>query len=135
MIKLTLIQPRDITEADARWIVISCLRSYDGATGEDIVQAALQGAIGIHRISGDAEGIVILEPEIINKKPGLKIIGFAGKDVLRNFYAVHDAICVTAKACGGTFVSGFVGRGALAALYRKHTSAKQVATVFVENLS
>lgn len=135
MIKITLIQPRELTPEDIRWIVLSCLRSFDGATGEQIIQAALVGQVGIHRISGDAEGIVILEPQIMNGKPGLKIIGLAGKNMLRNFCRVHETICLTAKACGGTFVSGFVGRGALAALYKKHTAAKQVATVFVENLS
>lgn len=135
MIDIALIQPGDLTTADIRWIALSCLRSFDGATGDQIIYAAYDGQVGIHRISGDAEGIVILEPQIMNKKPGLKIIGLAGKDMLRNFCQVHEAICLTAKACGGTFVSGFVGRGALAALYKKHTVAKQVAVVFVENLS
>lgn len=135
MIKIELVQPRELTPEDIRWIVLSCLRSYDGSTGEQIIQAALIGQVGIHRISGDAEGIVILEPQVMANKPGLKIIGLAGRNMLRNFCQVHDVICLTTKACGGTFLSGFVGRGVLAALYKKHTAAKQVATVFVENLT
>lgn len=135
MIKVERVIAKDLTAEDIRWLVISCQASYDGATAVEIAEAARDGAVGIHRLSGDVEGIFVLEPQVLKGKPGLKIIGLAGRGLLRNFCAVHDKICTTAKACGGEFVSGFVGRGALAALYKKQTSAKMVATVFVEDLT
>lgn len=129
--KVELIFPQHLTSVDIRWLVISARKGWDGVQAQDLVDAAIAGTAGIYRLSGEVEGIFVLEP----KGDEVRIIGLAGRGFLKHFQEVHKIICDTAKGCGGRRVTGLVARGALATLYQEHTSAKVAAVVIAEDLT
>ena len=129
MIKLELIAPSDLTEADIRWLFHGCKEAVDGASAVDQVKAAVAGTSGIYRISGNAQGIVVLS----KNGEGQTITCLAGKGLFREFHNVHEAILVAAAAGGAKFVDGYVTRTGLALMYKKRTRAK-VAEYFKEEI-
>jgi len=129
MIELKLVHPKDLTDDDIAWLATGCKGSFDGTTPLGIVHLALEGEAGIHRITGDAEGVVVLEPH----GKTFTITALAGRNVLRHFGAVHDAILATAKKAGAEKVNGFVTRAGLSALYKKRTNARLVP-MFIEDI-
>ena len=133
-VQLELVEVPDLTETDLRWLIKGCQGSYDNNDPMLQVEAAKVGEAGIHRITGDAEGIVVLNhgPNFYRDHT-LTITALAGKNMLCNFDAVHKAILATAAAAGATRVSGYVTRAGLAALYQRRTKAKLVQ-MFVEDV-
>lgn len=130
MIKMELVQPENLTEADIVWLFKGSVCAHDDATATDQVKAALNGNAGIFRISGDAQGIVVLQP---GDNKTTTITCLAGQGFVKHFKDVHKAILATAAAAGATRVNGYATRAGLQALYLKHTRAKMVP-MFVEGI-
>lgn len=132
MIQLEYVQPENLTDEDIRWLIEGSKGSFDDVTALDQVHAAQDGRAGIHRIKGDAVGIVVLSPTEQNKT--LTITCLAGRGLIKEFSAVHDAILATAAAAGASRVNGYVMRAGLAALYKRRTKARMVP-MFVEDVT
>jgi hypothetical protein len=131
MISMTLVPPEELTDSDIRWLVKGCEGSHDGCTPLQQVDAALTGWAAIFRISGDAEGIVVMDYG--RDRKNAVITALAGKGLLRHFDAVHKQILATAAAAGASKVSGYVTRVGLATLYKERTKAKMVP-MFIEDV-
>lgn len=134
-VKLELIQPQDLTDADIRWLAKGCQGSHDNNDPLKQVEAALNGDAGIHRITGDAEGIIVLNsgPDFW-KHHTLTITAIAGKNMICNFNAVCDAVRATAAASGAVRLNGYVTRAGLTALYKRRAKMKMVQMFYEDVL-
>lgn len=127
--RVELLNPRDLTADDIRWLAKGCADSIDEIQASDQVDSALAGKSGIYRVSGEAEGIFVLT----HMGSRMEITAMAGKGFIKFFEQVHEAILVSAAACGARQVSGFTKRQGLAKLYKTKTQA-QFAEYFVEDI-
>lgn len=134
MILCEFILPEELDDLDIRWLVLSGLASFDGVSALDIVKAAKAGTVAMYRVVGDAEGIFALENVDVKGKKYARIVALGGKGFVKHFQEVHQLILDTAKLIGNSAVMGFVQNPTLARLYTERTKAKQVASVFVEEI-
>lgn len=130
--KVELLSPETMDRLDAWHLARSALKAWRPVNPLEILARAREGHVGIYRLSDDdgLRGIFVLEPD----GDRAEILAIAGKKFLQHFSEVHKIICDTAKGCGCSRVSGTVARPSLQRLYAKHTAAKTVAHIIVEDL-
>lgn len=134
MITLERIGVQDLTVDDIQQIVKSCLRGFDGVTALEMIRAAREGHVGIHRITGSAKGIVIFERTMFDQKPGIKILGIAGKGLIGHMEELNEQVRIAAKACGAEFIWGIVSSTGLGRVYQRRANARKVAEIYIEDL-
>lgn len=96
----------------------------------ELVERALKGQHEVFRITGDAEGVIVVAAD--GEK--LSVEGFAGKGIVRHFDEFYKQVRLLAALKGLSVLSGYVRREGIAELYRKHTGAKPIVTLWEERL-
>jgi len=124
---LPLSQMSSLEENDVKWLVIAGEKLVSPL---EWVQKALAGECAIHRISGEAEGIIVLA------KIGdeLHVEGFAGKGLIKHFPEAYRQIRLIAASCGASKIVGWVHRKGIEKLYRTHTKGKPGPTLWSEEI-
>jgi hypothetical protein len=130
LIKLEKIHFERQSEIDSRDVFWLHRAADKRCTAVELVERALKGQNDIYRITGDAEGVLVVAAEG-NK---LSVEGFAGKGIVKHFKEFYKQARLLAAVKGLDTLTGYVQRPGIEELYRKHTGAKQVMALWEEKL-
>lgn len=99
-------------------------------TAVELVERALKGQHEVFKITGNAEGVIIIAVD--GEKACVE--GFAGKGIVKHFDEFYKQVRLLVASKGLYVLSGYVRRPGIEELYRKHTGAKQVLALWEERL-
>lgn len=129
MIELVCIKPTEMTEADSYWLADCAVRTtWRKVLARQVYNSALKGEVGLYRISGGAEGLLIVDKD----EDMLIVTSLAGKGLLREMQAIREKLLVLAASFGCSKLAGYIERPGLWKLFQAKTPAKPTMIMFVE---
>lgn len=130
MISVGIVKPENLTREELILLLRYTQKCWKPLPVEDLIYRVRQGVACIYRISGEVSGLFVLA----FSDGDFYIETVAGAGVVRHFDQVFEKIKETARAAGARELFGYVARPALEKLYRQHTTAQPVATLWKESL-
>lgn len=124
---LPISQMTGLPEEDVKWLAMAGEKLISPL---EWVEKALAGECAIHRISGEAEGIIVLA----RVGDELHVEGFAGKGLIKHFPEFYRQVRLIGASCGAIKLVGWVRRKGIEKLYQKHTGARPGPTLWSEEI-
>jgi hypothetical protein len=131
--KLDWIMPKDLTLDEICTLIQgakTCI--WDSMEIGELIEGALENEIYFYRMTGEASGIIIARPNWRMNR--LEILLVVGKGYSKAMAKIRDQTKAVAQGLGLDHIAGWVSKNTHMAMYEKLTSAKPVATLYVERV-
>lgn len=104
--------------------------TWDSMSVEELIEAAKENSIYFYRMSEEASGILVARPNW--QMDRLEILLVVGVGYSRWMPEIRGEMAMIAKGLGLNNLAGWVSKRTHMAAYERFTSAKPVATLYVE---
>jgi hypothetical protein len=131
--KLDWIMAKDLTLSEIRTLITgakTCI--WDSMDAGELVEASLQNEVYFYRMTGEASGILVARPNWRMNR--LEILLVVGKGYGKAMPEIRGEVAMAAKGLGLDYIAGWVSKNTHMAVYEKFTSAKPVATLYLEKV-
>lgn len=106
--------------------------TWDYMSVEELIEADKENSVYFYRISGEASGILVARPNWSMRR--LEILLIVGRGYARWMPEIRGEVAMAAKGLGFDSIAGWVSKRTHMAAYERCTSAKPVATLYVETV-
>lgn len=130
MITLAPITPYELNETDLRRLVRGAARTYDGLTPVHVVKLVLEDKAALFRISGDIEGLCVLQKTVREAGAECWILATAAKGLFSHFEEFLDAVKDIAAGWNAVTVASLTSLPGAVRMLDKKLNLKPVAYMF-----